>query len=207
MKPCPTWLEKRQWAKVPEKLLIREVSFSVTVRGFKTKRITLATTLLDPRQYPKEDLAQLYRRRWMAELYLRDIKITMGMDILRCKTPDMVHKELIMYMIAYNLIRALLLQSCLIMQVQMDRLSFKGALAILRQANPSMLLLIRTRKIEESLHKAVLLIIAKDIVPDRPNRQEPQARKRRPKNYQLLNKPRSQFREIPHRNKYSNPLN
>jgi hypothetical protein len=143
----------------------------------------------------------------MAELYLRDIKITLGMDILRCKTPDMVHKELIMYIIAYNLIRALLLQSCIIMQVQMDRLSFKGALAILRQANPSMLLLIRTRKIEESLHKAVLLIIAKDIVPDRPNRQESRARKRRPKNYQLLNKPRSQFREIPHRNKYSKPLN
>lgn len=207
MKPCPTWLEKRQWEKVPEKLLIREVSFSVTVRGFKTKRITLATTLLDQRQYPKEDLAQLYRRRWIAELYLRDIKITMGMDILRCKTPDMVHKELIMYIIAYNLMRALLLQSCIMMQVQMDRLSFKGALAILRQANPSMLLLIRTRKIEKSLHKAVLFIIAKDIVPDRPNRQEPRARKRRPKNYQLLNKPRSQFREIPHRNKYSKPLN
>jgi hypothetical protein len=113
MKPSPTWLEKSQWKKVPEKLLIREVRFSVTIRGFRTKRITLAATLLDPRQYPKEDLAQLYRRHWMAKLYLWDIKITMGMDILRCKTPDMVHKELIMYLIAYNLIRALILQSCI----------------------------------------------------------------------------------------------
>jgi hypothetical protein len=143
----------------------------------------------------------------MAELYLRDIKITMGMDILRCKTPDMVHKELIMYIIAYNLIRALLLQSCLMMQLQMDRLSFKGTLAIMRQTNSFISLRIRTRKIEESLHKVVLLIIAKDIVPNRPHRQEPRARKRRPKNYQLLNKPRSLFREIPHRNKYSKPLN
>jgi hypothetical protein len=202
MKPCPTWLEKSQWEKVPEKLLIR-----VTIRGFRTKRITLATTLLDPRQYPKEDLAQLYRRRWMAELYLRDIKITMGMDILRCKTPDMVHKELIMYMIAYNLIRALILQSCITLQIQMDRLSFKGTLAIRRLVNPPTLWLIGTRKLEESLYQAVLLIIAKDIVPDRRNRQEPRARKRRPKNYQLLNKPRKQFWEIPHRNKYSKPLN
>jgi hypothetical protein len=207
MKPCPTWLEKSQWKKVPEKLLIREVSFRVTIRGFRTKRITLATTLFDQRQYPKEDLAQLFRRRWMAELYLRDIKSTMGMDILRCKTPDMVHKELIMYLIAYNLIRSLILQSSRILQVQMDRLSFKGTLAILRQVNPPTLRLIRTRKLEESLYKAVLLIIAKDIVPDRPDRQEPRARKRRPKNYQLLNKPRNQFREIPHRNKYSILLN
>ena len=206
MKPCPSWLEKSQWAKVPEKLLIREVSFSVTIRGFRTKKITLATTLFDQRQYPKEDLAQLFRRRWMAELYLRDIKSTMGMDILRCKTPDMVHKELIMYMIAYNLIRSLILQSSMILQVQMDRLSFKGTLAIMRQLNPPTLLLIRTRNLEECFHRAALLIIAKDIVPDRPNRQEPRARKRRPKNYQLLNKPRSQFREIPHRNKYSKTL-
>jgi hypothetical protein len=167
----------------------------------------LATTLFDQRQYPKEDLAQLFRRRWMAELYLRDIKTTMGMDILRCKTPDMVHKELVMYMIAYNLVRSLILQTCIRMQVQMDRLSFKGTLAILRQVNPPTLRLIWTRKFEESLYKAVLLIIAKDLVPDRPDRQEPRARKRRPKNYQLLNKPRSQFREIPHRNKYSKPLN
>ncbi len=207
MKPCPTWLEKSQWEKVPEKLLIREVSFRVTIRGFRTKRITLATTLFDQRQYPKKDLAQLFRRRWMAELYLRDIKSTMGMDILRCKTPDMVHKELIMYIIAYNLIRSLILQSSIILQVQMDRLSFKGTLTIMRQVNPPTLRLIRTQNLEESFHKAVLLIIAKDIVPDRPDRQEPRARKRRPKNYQLLNKPRNQFREIPHRNKYAKPLN
>jgi hypothetical protein len=207
MKPCPTWLEKSQWEKVPEKLLIREVSFLVTIRGFRTKRITLATTLFNQRQYPKEDLAQLFRRRWMAELYLRDIKSTMGMDILRCKTPDMVHKELIMYMIAYNLIRSLILHSSMILQAHMDRLSFKGTLAILRQLNPPTLRLIRTRKLEETLYKTALLIIAKDIVPDRPDRQEPRARKRRPKNYQLLNEPRSHFQEIPHRNKYSKPLN
>jgi hypothetical protein len=89
----------------------------------------------------------------------------------------------------------------------MDRLSFKGTLATLRQINLPTLWLIQTRELEESLHQAVLLIIAKDTVPDRPDRQEPRARKRRPKNYQLLNKPRSQFREIPHRNKYSKPLN
>jgi hypothetical protein len=207
MKPCPTWLEKSQWEKVPEKLLIREVSFSVTVRGFKTKKITLATTLFDQRQYPKEDLAQLYRRRWMAELYLRDIKITMGMDILRCKTPDMVHKELTMYIIAYNLLRALLLQSRRMMRLQTDRLSFKATLVIMRQTISFLSLRIRTRQIANRLPKAVLLIIAKYIVPDRPNRQEPRARKRRAKNYQLLNKPRSLFREIPHRNKYSKPLN
>ena len=123
MKPCPKWLEKEQWAMVPSKLLVREVRFSVEIRGFKTKTIVVATTLLDHKTYTARDLAELYRRRWRAELFLRDIKTTMGMDVLRCKTPDMVHKELTMYLIAYNLVRALMWQSVIDHNASVDRLS------------------------------------------------------------------------------------
>lgn len=133
MKPCPKGLSKQEWENVPDKLLIREVSFYVEVRGYRTKKITVATTLLDHQRYSKEALAQLYYRRWLAELNLRDIKITMGMDVLRCKTPEMIHKELLMFIIAYNLVRALILKTAQLHGVQLKRLSFKGTLATIRQ--------------------------------------------------------------------------
>ncbi len=101
----PQWLSKEEWREIPDFIEVREVRVAVEVPGFRTKHLVVATTLLDDVAYPKEAIAQLYRKRWAVELYLRDIKITMGMDILRCKSPDMVEKELWMHVIAHNLLR------------------------------------------------------------------------------------------------------
>jgi hypothetical protein len=104
---APKWFDKKRWAALPGTLLVREIRVHVEIPGFRTKDIIIVTTLTDPVAFPTEAFAELYRRRWKAELFLRDIKITMGMDILRCKTPEMIEKELWMYIIAHNLIRAL----------------------------------------------------------------------------------------------------
>jgi hypothetical protein len=206
MKPCPTWLEKEQWTRVPATLLVREVQFSVEVRGFKTRTITVATTLVDHKTYTKQDLADLYHQRWKAELFLRDIKTTMGMDVLRCKTPDMVHKEIAMYLIAYNLVRALMWQSALDHNAPADRLSFKGAITTITAWAPFTIGRKRSRRQWKKYLDLLAKCIANDLIPNRPNRQEPRVRKRRPKNYQLMNKPRHLCSEIQHRNKYAKPL-
>ena len=206
MKPSPTWLEKEQWETFPSKLLVREVSVTVDIPGFRTENFVVATTLLDNKTYTASDLADLYRRRWKAELFLRDIKTTMGMDVLRCKSPEMIRKELIMYLIAYNLVRALMWRSVNEHDASPDQLSFKGALATINAWAPLMV----GRRLNagqwEELLSILSLVIALDLNLERPNRIEPRARKRRPKNYQLLNKPRRLFKEIQHRNRYTAPL-
>jgi len=204
MKSPPTWLTKQQWAAVPDTLTVRHITFTVDIPGFRSRRFTIATTLLDPRQFPTRAFPELYRQRWRAELYLRDIKIAIGIDILRCKTPDMVEKELAVHVIAYNLIRATMLQAAHYAKRDPERISFKGTMQTLRQWAPIMAL--APDEYSDWLRGAMLNAIARAPVPNRPNRVEPRARKRRPKNYQLLNKPRRQFSEIQHRNRYARPL-
>ena len=199
-KAGPTWPDKATWRSLPDVLTVREIAFRVSVKGFRTRAVTVATTLLDPASFPTAAFADLYRRRWQAELFLRDIKITMGMDVLRCKTPAMIEKELTMHLIAYNLVRLTLLEASAQEGVAVERVSFKGTLATLRQWAP--ILAGSDRRGRSRLWKMLLHYLAADAIPCRPNRVEPRARKRRPKNYQLLNKPRDRFKEIPHRNKY-----
>jgi hypothetical protein len=199
----PQWLTKTQWKAIPQQLAIREITVRVEMKGFRTKSLILVTTLTDPKTFPKEAFAELYLKRWRAELYLRDIKTTMGMDILRCKSPDMVEKELWMRIIAYNLVRALMLQSAQTYSVSCERISFKGTLSTLRQWAPSLAHLSVRNPQRLSLYRTMLLYIAKDTLPYRPYRVEPRAIKRRPKPYQYLTKPRHLFKEIPHRNRYT----
>jgi hypothetical protein len=114
-------------------LLLRELKITVRIKGFRTRSILLVTTLLDPVAYPKEVLAQLFLRRWMVELFFRDIKVTMRMDVLKCKRPEMIAKELCMHLIAYNLIRSLMLEAACQYHVELSRISFKGSVDTLRQ--------------------------------------------------------------------------
>jgi hypothetical protein len=203
-KPCPKWPDKTTWRALPDTLVVREIALVVPVPGFRTRAVTIATTLLDPVAFPTEAFGHLYRRRWQAELFLRDIKTTMGMDILRCKTPDMVHKELTMHLIAYNLIRLTMLEAARRRDVPVQTLSFKGTLSTLRQWAP--FFLPASRRARNALWTRLLELLATDPLPHRPDRVEPRARKRRPKNYQLLNKPRRLFKEIHHRNRYTKML-
>lgn len=151
----------------------------------------LVTTLLDAEAYPDSELARLYLRRWGIELFFRDIKTTLGLDVLRCESPDMVEKEIWMQALAYNLIRALMLEAALTHNVDLERLSFKGTVDTLRQWTP----LFAPRMFSLKHARAELLrVIAADQIPDRPNRSEPRVKKRRPKSYQSLTKPRHQMK-------------
>jgi hypothetical protein len=190
-------LSPTQWKAVPECTLVRVVRFDAVVRR-KKKRITLVTTLLDPALYPAEQLIALYARRWNLELALRHLKTTMGMELLRCQTPDTAEKELLIYLIAYNLIRCLMAEAIVCTQLEIQRLSFKGTVDALRQYTLAIESLRQKRK-RRQLWEQLLTIIALDLVPLRAGRNEPRAVKRRPKAYQLLNKPRHIFREVPHR--------
>ena len=198
---CPKWLDESLWRRMPERLAVREIRIQVAIPGFRTQNLEVVTTLLDPQAYPAADLAELYRRRWQVELFLRDLKITLGMDVLRCKTPKRIETELGMHLIAYNLIRALMTEAALTEDCPGERISFQGAVSTLRAWAPFLAQPRLDPKTRRDFYRLMLHDLVQDALPHRPNRTEPRARKRRPKNYRLLNKPRGEFREIPHRNK------
>jgi len=197
----PRYLSKAIWKRIPKEVSVRVVRFTLAVPGFRAQSVTLVTTLLDAQAYPAEELARLYVRRWRIELWFRDIKTSMGMEVLRCKSPKMAHKELEMFFIAYNLIRVLMAEAGALYEVPMERLSFKGTVDAMRQFSLAMAQA-RSRKKQRQLMADLLEIIAWDQVPERPGRREPRAVKRRPKPYQLLNRPRHQMKELQHRSKY-----
>jgi hypothetical protein len=197
----PRYLSKAIWQRIPQELSVRVVRFTLAVPGFRAQSVTLVTTLLDAQAYPAEELARLYLRRWRIELWFRDLKTSMGMEVLRCKSPKLVHKELEMFFIAYNLIRALMVEASALYDVPMERLSFKGTVDSVRQFSIA-IAQARSRKKQKQLIAHLLEIIARDQLPHRPGRREPRAVKRRPKPYQLLNRPRHLMQELQHRSKY-----
>lgn len=197
----PRYLSQAIWKRIPQELSVRVVRFTLAIPGFRAQSVTLVTTLLDAQVYPAEALARLYMRRWQIELWFRDIKTSLGMEALRCKSPQLVHKELEMFFLAYNLIRALMREAGTSQDVPMERLSFKGTVDSVRQFSVA-LAQATSRQKQKQLMTHLLEIRARDQVPDRPGRREPRAVKRRPKPYPLLNRARHHFKEIPHRNRY-----
>ena len=188
----PGW-SKAEWMDLPDTLTVRIVEIRVQQPGFRVEKYVLSTTLLDPEEWPVERLAQLYFRRWPIEVFFRDIKITMGMDILRCQTPAMVRKEIIMHAIAYNCIRGLMQHAAILYDVPIERISFKGSSDTLRQwADAFNIHAGKPRKHAQML-EALLTIIVEDQLPYRPNRSEPRVKKRRPKGYQLMTRPRHEM--------------
>ena len=141
-------------------------------------------------------------RRWQIELFFRDIKITNEMDVLRCKTATMIMRELAMHHIAYNLIRMVMTDASLIYDLEPHRLNFKGTLNAVQAFGSKLDGTSCTQKHREEIYEALIGVIARDTLPSRPERVEPRAKKRRPKNYQLLIKPRHQMKVIPHRSTY-----
>lgn len=197
------WMSLEQWEKMPDELIVRYVDVKVEVPGFRTKSLTVSTTLLDNKKYPADQLVELYRRRWMAELFLRDTKTTMRMEILRCKTPDMIHKELVIFIIVYNLIRSLIWEAGMENGIDPYRISFSGAIAAIRQWAP-IIATLRNAKEKKMAIFALKEVIAADKIPTRKeSRYEPRAIKRRfNSTYQLLTSPRKEFIECKHRRKY-----
>jgi hypothetical protein len=194
-------LSPKEWDLLPAQITVRIIRFTATIRGFRSRRITLVTTLLDPVLHPARELIALYLRRWRIELSLRDLKTTMGMEQLRCKTPDMAEKELLAYLVAHNLVRCLIAEAVARHPVDLERVSFKGSVDALRQYSNA-IAQARNPKMRRQLWEDLLLNLVRDLVRHRPNRMEPRAVKRRPKPYPLLNQPRRRFIEISHRSRY-----
>ena len=188
----PRRLRKKDFCSIPETLAVREIRYRVDVKGFRTKTITLATTLLDAEVYPPEDLADLYFQRWIVELDFRHIKTTMQMDVLRCKSPQMVRKELWCHLLAYNLIRHLMWEAERTKGGCAGRTSFKGTIQYLISFRA--FFSVTTRQQKKVLLNQLLYLIATQEVPHRPNRLEPRVKKRRPKKYNLMNKPRVELK-------------
>jgi hypothetical protein len=204
--PKPKWTKqlsytKDEWLALPEKLILRQIRVNVKEPGFRTRSFHIITTLTDSKTYSAEAIADLYLQRWDIELFFRDIKTTMGMDILRCKSPSMIRKELLMYFIVYNCLRLLMLKAADKAGISVRRISFKASVQALRQWEP----ILKPELSRQEYYRLLSLLcdsIAASVVNIRPGRTEPRCRKRRQKNYQLMTKPRHEMQEIRHRSKY-----
>jgi hypothetical protein len=190
----PPYLSQAQWAALPELLTVRLVRVFVTQPGFRTRRLIVVTTLLDAQLYPPSALAQLYHRRWNMELSLRNLKTTLQMEQLSCKTPNNLQRELWMHLCLHNLVRRLMFEAAAKASVPLDRISFAGALAATRRYAEA-LLQAHTRRQRRALLQELHRVLAADLVPERPARREPRAVKKRPKSYPRLSFPRKKFRQ------------
>ena len=190
------------WKELPSRYLLRQIKITVNRPGFRVSMFYIITTLLDEKEYPASELADLYFQRWNVELFFRDIKTTIGMDILRCKTPDMIHKEILMHFIAYNCIRCLMHEAADRKNLGVNQISFKGTIQALRQWEPHLNQANMNRQKQNDLIRLLYESVAGKVILDRPGRSEPRAVKRRPKPFQSLTAPRHEMKEIRHRNKY-----
>jgi hypothetical protein len=190
--PRPEWMDEATYAALPAELAVREVRVRVPYPGFRTRVLVVVTTVLDPQELPGAEVAVLYRARWLAELDLRALKQTLQMDILRGQTPEMVQKEIWAHLLAYNLLRGRMAEAALSAGLVPLEVSFKGALQTV-QAFAAVLWTASAEELEE-LSQRLRAAIAQHRVGDRPNRCEPRACKRRPKEYPRLNEPRPQAR-------------
>ncbi len=190
------------WESLPATLLLRQIKVTINQPGFRVTTFHIITTLLDAVEYPASELADLYLQHWDVELFFRDIKTTMGMDILRCKTPDMVRKEIMMHLIVYNCIRSLMCEAAKKNNAKVRRISFKGSVQALRKWEPHLNQSKITRHDRIRLVTLLYESTAKNSVPERPGRREPIAVKRRPKPFQLMTAPRHEMREVKHRSRY-----
>lgn len=188
----PDWMDETSYEQIPESMSLRLIKVQVQEPGFRVESLWVVTTLTDAQKYPKEDIAGLYRQRWMAELDIRAIKKTMGMDILRCKSPAMVRQEMWTCLLAYNLIRKALLEAAYETDLSPRELSFTTAMQTIAASLGA--LAGGNEELAIKLIAAQIASLTEQIVGNRPNRVEPRAVKRRWKPIALLTKPREEAR-------------
>jgi putative transposase len=188
----PTGMSQEPYDGIPETLTLREVKFHVTVPGRRTHTLTIVTTLTDPKAYSREDLAEWYGFRWKVELDIRQIKQTLHLDHVRCKTPAMVRRDLWVTLLAYNLIRKVIATSAAGHRKQPRCLGFTLACQSLLAS--WMLLATGSCRDSGALRTMRLARIAAHEVANRPGRIEPRVLKRRRHRYPLMQRPRVQLR-------------
>ncbi len=200
--PTSSPLTKEEWEALPETMEIRYIAFWYEDRAGKKRRMILATTLLDPAEFDWLELSGLYAQRWDIELRLRDVKTTLGMEMMAVKTPETAHKTLEMTIIAYNLIKATCQEAAHASGESIRLMSFKGALDTVvasttryrgRQKHP---------RIRNKIWQSIIEIVSEKLIDLRPGRSEPRAQKKRPKPYSYLTLPRAIFKELQHRGKH-----
>ena len=188
----PDWMDEATYQRMPASIRVREVHVRVDQPGFRVESLVVVTSLTDAKTYTKHDIGELYHKRWLAELDIRAIKITLGMDVLRCKSPEMVRKELWTCLLAYNLIRRSMLQAAADSDRSPRQLSFTAAMQKIAACwMVSLLLDDDGCTALTAIHLSGLL---EHRVGHRPDRIEPRAIKRRPKPHKLLTIPRDQAR-------------
>jgi hypothetical protein len=172
--PKPKYLSSEAWNNLPDQLLVRELTYAINRPGYRTNKITLVTTLLDSELFPKEELADLFLIRWRIEVNFGDLKTTMGLDILKCKTVDGISKELAIFAMIYNMVMAIRYQCANNMEIPPSRISFIDILRHIRLNG-------------FAVPETVI------VNPKRPDRWNPRVVKRRPKTYNLMTKPRKEY--------------
>jgi len=188
----PDWMDKAAWEKIPDMMIIRELRIRVVRRGFRTRIKLIATTLLDRKEFSKDELGDLSRQRWHVELDIRTLKHSLALDVLRCKSPEMVQKEIWGHLLVYNLIRNAMAAAAEAGGLMPRQLSFEGARKTLlantkelsKQRGPAL-----TALVEQLLNR-----LSRQRVGDRPGRHEPRERKRRPKPSKYMRFPRCEAR-------------
>ena len=187
---------RQQWRQLSEAMVLRFVEVRVSAPGFRTRSYTLVTTLLDHRKYTREALADLYRARWEVEVDFLHIKTTMRAQMLRARCPASAERELRFVLLAYNVVRAVMARAAATKSGDPRRLSFAGARGAVSQLENALGGSTRRRRLA-AIH-AVLLALASQPVPLRPDRSEPRAIKRRRKAYPRLRCARADWKEMPH---------
>jgi putative transposase len=187
----PPWMDAETYATIPQRLVLRMIRFNIFVPGRRTRSITVVTTLVDPQKYSAEAIAELYGYRWNVELDIRQIKQTLNLDHLRCKTPAMVRPEFWTTLLAYNLIRRIICTAAMEHGKTPRRISFTRTCATILAAWSTLSL--------GHYHAKAMQILLKQIasleVPDRPGRIEPRVLKRRRHRYPLLREPRQTLKK------------
>ncbi len=173
----PKWMDQKEFAALPSSLAVRVLRYRVSDKRCRTHEVTLVTTLLDEKKYTKARLAQLFKMRWRVEQNLKDLKITLKMDVLRCKSPEGVGKELAVFAIVYNLVCLVRQRAAIRQRVKASRISFIDVVRWLQVADA-----------HDELPRFI-------VNPTRAGRHEPRATKRRSKSYDLLSKPRAEFKK------------
>jgi len=186
----PEWMSQEQYALMPNQVELRLVDINVDEPGFRTEAFTIATTIIEHRVYTATWIGSVYQSRWLVELDIRSIKCSLGMEILRAKTPPMVRTELWSCLLAYNLTRMKMLQSGLGSSRDVRSMSFTRCMVLLGTS----WLLCGARGVSDSLAKLGKTHPLDELVGHREGRMEPRANKRRPKVLKLLTAPRTAYR-------------
>lgn len=187
----PEWMDQETYDNTETEISIREVSITTVRKGFRPKTRILVTTFLDPIEVRNNDLNLLYSCRWWVELDLCAIKTTLQMDVLRSKSPEMLHKEIWVHLLAYNMIRKIMVQAALVHDKKPRELSFKGALNVIKSFRERGIL----SESNEKIYAALLKAIVSKKIGNRPGRQEPRVVKRRPKAFPRMQKARHLYRK------------